>query len=254
MSEIDLRLGNWQDVLADVACDALIVDAPYSERTHSGHRDGVASAEGWTRRNGKVDPVVHRNHINYDRWSPADVAAFCDSWSPRTSGWFVTITDHVLARVWESELQRLGRYVFPPLPFTETGSRVRLAGDGPSSWTCWMVVARPSTREFQRWGTLTGEYRDSNERKPVTGGKPLGLMRAIVRDYSRPGDLICDPCAGGGTTLLAAAMEGRRAIGAECMPEHYEIARKRIAKGFTPTLFHDRQPEPEQLGLLGGEK
>jgi DNA modification methylase len=64
-------------------------------------------------------------------------------------------------------------------------------------------------------------------------------MRALVRDYTRPGDLICDPCAGGGTTLLAGVMEGRRAVGAECMPEHYEIARKRLERGFTPSLFSE---------------
>jgi site-specific DNA-methyltransferase (adenine-specific) len=70
---------------------------------------------------------------------------------------------------------------------------------------------------------------DSNERKPVVGGKTLGLMRSIVRDYTRPGDLVCDPCAGGGTTLLAARMDGRRSIGAEMMPEHCDIARRRLA-------------------------
>jgi DNA methylase len=239
----DLRLGRWQDVLADVTCDALIVDAPYSERTHESHsaRTDVLTAcardAKWAATGGQ------RQTISYDKWTPEHVMEFCGHWSERTSGWFVSITDHVLAPVWERVLQSLGRYVFAPLPLVETGSRVRLAGDGPSSWTCWVIVARPKTREFQRWGTLQGAYVDTNERKPVVGGKPLGIMRAIVRDYSRPGDLICDPCAGGGTTLLAALTEGRRAVGAEMDPKHYEIARKRLAKGFTPPLFVDR-PEP----------
>lgn len=239
----DLRFGRWQDVLADVTCDALIVDAPYSERTHESHsaRTDVLTAcardAKWAANGGK------RQVIAYDKWTPEHVGEFCGHWSDRTSGWLVSITDHVLAPVWERVLQSLGLYVFAPLPLVETGSRVRLAGDGPSSWTCWIVAARPKTRGFQRWGTLPGAYVDTNERKPVVGGKPLGLMRAIVRDYSRPGDLICDPCAGGGTTLLAALMEGRRAVGSEMDPKHFEIARKRLAKGFTPPLFVDR-PEP----------
>jgi site-specific DNA-methyltransferase (adenine-specific) len=62
-------------------------------------------------------------------------------------------------------------------------------------------------------------------------------MRAIVRDYSRPGDLIVDPYAGGATTLLAAAMEGRRAIGAECDPKTFALAVKRLASGYQPNLF-----------------
>ncbi len=67
--------------------------------------------------------------------------------------------------------------------------------------------------------------------------KPLGLMRAIVRDYSRFGDLVVDPYAGGGTTLLAAAMEGRRAIGAEVDPMTFEKAVARLRRGIQPGLF-----------------
>jgi site-specific DNA-methyltransferase (adenine-specific) len=62
-------------------------------------------------------------------------------------------------------------------------------------------------------------------------------MRAIIRDYTRPGDLIVDPCAGGATTLLAAAIEGRRCIGSEMDPETYAKAVRRLEAGWTPDLF-----------------
>lgn len=58
-------------------------------------------------------------------------------------------------------------------------------------------------------------YLGPAERKPEVGGKPVWLMRELVRDYSRQDWIVCDPCAGQATTLLAAAIEGRRAIGAE---------------------------------------
>jgi len=61
-------------------------------------------------------------------------------------------------------------------------------------------------------------------------------MRAIVRDYSRPGELVCDPCAGGGTTLLAAVLEGREAIGTELDPKTFELAVARLRKGYTPSF------------------
>jgi 23S rRNA G2445 N2-methylase RlmL len=38
---IELRLGDWREVLADVEPDAVITDPPYSERTHSGHNAGA---------------------------------------------------------------------------------------------------------------------------------------------------------------------------------------------------------------------
>lgn len=49
-------------------------------------------------------------------------------------------------------------------------------------------------------------------------------------------DLVCDPCAGGATTLLAAAIEGRRAIGAERDPATFASAQRRLACGYTPTF------------------
>lgn len=260
-SQCDLRFGRWQDVLSDVECDCLMVDAPYSERTHAGHDAGAkygnAKAgeprDNVARQAAKLPPA--RRKIDYEAWSIADVEAFVASWAPRTRGWFVTITDHVLASVWETCLRAQRRFVFPPIPLVEIGSRVRLSGDGPSCWTCWVVVARPSSQTFARWGTLPGAYIDTPERKPIVGGKHLGLMRALVRDYSRPGDLVCDPCCGAATTLIAAMTEGRRAIGAECLPAHYEIARKRMARGFTPTLFSEQagRVQASQPDLFDGE-
>jgi len=222
----DLRLGRWEDALADVeAVDTLIVDAPYSARTHEGHIN-----------HGTFDGA-NRGQLPYRAWDAGDVRAFCAAWSKRVRGWFVTITDDSLAPCWAAELAANGRYTFAPLPMVETGGCVRLGGDGPASWTRWIVVARPRTRRFAKWGALPGAYIGAREVKPVMGGKTLTLMRALVRDYSRPGDLVCDPCAGGATTLLAALQEGRRAVGAEMDPGHFEIAQKRLAGGFARPLF-----------------
>ena len=81
------------------------------------------------------------------------------------------------------------------------------------------------------WGSLPGAYVTSTaEKRAIKGGKPIALMRALVRDYSRPGDLVCDPCAGGATTLIAAALEGRRAIGAELDPKTFALACARIER------------------------
>ena len=251
---IDLRLGRYQDVLGDVTCDLLCVDAPYSAKTHDGHDGaaGVRARSGWVKRDGTIDPAKVRNGIDYTGWLQADVADFCDFWAPRCSGWIVTVTDHELAPIWAAELERTGRYVFAPLPFVAVGSRVRLAGDGPSSWTCWIVVARPKTREFQRWGTLDGAYvlpPGFAERGLVTGAKPPWLMRALVRDYSRPGDLVCDPCAGGGTTLLAAVQTGRRAIGSEMDQNTHAKATKRLQNAQVTVDWLD-VVQAEQQSLL----
>lgn len=192
--------------------DVLCVDAPYSARTHEGHHDDAA-----------------RRALDYAAWSPDDVAAFVAAWSPLTRGWFLSLTDDVLAPVWKSELAAQGRWVGTTIPCTERGGTVRLCGGGPSSCTTFLVVARPRTREYLDWITTESHYVVSREKKPIVGGKPLALMGALLSDYSRPSDLVCDPCAGGASTLRMAVRLGRDAIGSEPMPEHYEIGARLLA-------------------------
>lgn len=229
-SSWELRHGRYADVLADVEADTLITDPPYSARTHEAHgRDPAAAA--------MPNPKKAPKPVPYAHWSDDEMVEFIRSWSPRIRGWMAIITDHTLARTVE-RITAEDRYVFAPIPIVETGSRIRLAGDGPSSWTCWLIVARPKTRDFQRWGTLPGAYIGSGkgDREHI-GGKDSSIMRAIVRDYSRPNDLIVDPCAGAATTLYAAACEGRRSIGAEMDEATYEKALARLRRGHTPSLF-----------------
>ncbi len=252
---VDLRLGRWQDVLADVECDVLISDPPYSARTHDGADAGAGQANGskrhardakWAKSGGV------RQEISYSAWDEDDVNAFVDHWGPRTRGWFCVITDHVLAPIFAGAMalpENGGRYVFAPVPIVETGSRVRLTGDGPSSWTCYLVVGRPKREPYSKWGTLPGAYVGSGKGdREIIGGKDSEIMRRIVRDYSRPGDVVADPCAGMATTLVASAIEGRRAIGAEVDPATHARATARLARGFTPTLFAD-SPTFAQGGL-----
>lgn len=59
--------------------------------------------------------------------------------------------------------------------------------------------------------------------------KPVDLMRHYVLNSSQPGDLVMDPYAGSATTLIAAANEGRRAVGFEKDPEIFRNACRRMS-------------------------
>lgn len=215
----------------DRKVDALILDAPYSERTHRAGDECAVDARD-------LPDSVDRRGINYGAWTPADVHECIALWAPITRGWMVTITDYGLAPAWEAAMLDAGRYVFSPLPFYSPGCSVRLFGDGPSSWTCWIVVSRPRSEPWSKWGTLPGGYSGPPERnKAVVGGKPLWLMERLCEDYARPGQLVCDPCCGGGTTLEAARRTGRRAIGGDAMLEHAKIAAARVARPTQRALF-----------------
>lgn len=62
--------------------------------------------------------------------------------------------------------------------------------------------------------------------------KPLGVMRFIV-GVAPPG-IVCDPFMGSGTTLVAAKLEGRKAVGIEIEERYCEVAANRLRQG---TLF-----------------
>lgn len=226
----DLRCGDWRDVLPDVECDALISDPPYSERTHSGHNKVLDSQR-----------EVINHGIDFSSWDADNIKEFVGSWAPRTRGWMVVMTSHDLFPAYESALQALGRYVFQPIPCVIRGMSLRVCGDGPSSWAVYAVVSRPRNREFSAWGTLPGAYvctrGNASQREQITGGKPVGLMSAIVRDYSRPGDLICDPCAGMATTGIAAQSLGRRFVGSEIDPATHARAVERLALPSQSEMF-----------------
>lgn len=57
---------------------------------------------------------------------------------------------------------------------------------------------------------------------------PEDLIRRYLENFTAPGDLVCDPMAGTGSSLLAAVTCGRRAWGVELNPQFAEIARSRF--------------------------
>lgn len=228
----ELRLGRWQDVAADLTADAVISDPPFSARTHEG--GGRAEREdGYA-----VDGLAPE----YAAWTRDDVHDFVRHWSPRCRGWMVAITDHLLAPHWEAAYHDVGRYAFPPVGIVIRGMSVRLRGDGPSSWTLYALVARPATREFAAWGTLDGGYTGPRSGRGWSSGgrgKPDWLLQALVRDYSRPGDLVVDPCCGWGSTLAAARALDRRSIGIDVDPDAIGEARRRLAAPIQGEIFLD---------------
>jgi adenine-specific DNA-methyltransferase len=60
---------------------------------------------------------------------------------------------------------------------------------------------------------------------------PVELVERLVLAFTNEGDWVLDPFMGVGSTAIAALKNGRRAIGAEIMPEYVTVARERVKAG-----------------------
>lgn len=118
-------------------------------------------------------------------------------------------------------------------------------------------VPRPFEDLRMEYESLAGEYEDQRRPfnvtdralsvdvwhfptvKPYKGKhpceKPESMLRHMINASSRAGDLILDPFAGSGATLIAASNAGRRAVGIEKDERWCEHAANRLSQG-TPEL------------------
>ncbi len=107
----------------------------------------------------------------------------------------------------------------------------QFTGDRPA--TGWEGIGMFHTHEKMRWngggrhGVFT--YNKINGSHPTE--KPLSLVMELVELFSNPNDVILDPFMGSGTTLLAAKLLGRRAIGIELDEKYCEVAANRLRQG-----------------------
>jgi site-specific DNA-methyltransferase (adenine-specific) len=242
IGDSELWCGDCREVLPGLQkVDAVIVDPPYSARCHAGHDSGAA-----LHRDGS-----ERIELGYSALSADGVRELAAVYARLCNGWVVWMTDSDLALTVRQALEAVGRYAFAPIPFYQPGRSVRLSGDGPCSWTDWIIAARTTAQ--MKWGTLPGGYVAGTgwNDKARMGGKPTALMRALVGDYSKVGDLVLDSHMGAGTTGVACAMLGRRFVGVEIDRQAFDIACDRIENAYrqAPLIAHE-MPKQKQEALL----
>ena len=77
---------------------------------------------------------------------------------------------------------------------------------------------------FKQQGFIT----DSKDKRYHPTQKPTELVQMLIEQFSEPGQLICDPFLGSGTTAVAAVKADRHYIGWEIDPGYFQICCDRL--------------------------
>lgn len=210
------------DVLPSVSVDVIVTDPPY------GVDGAILNAK---RKNGTKNPNARHNDWHDEpEWdrdiNPAWCKAVCDAapivcwfgnWRRRDQ--VERAMPHPLRAeiVWAKDT-----HVGPPCPLAMRDERI---------WLFSVEGIKGNHFETTVWDEPiipTWEHRrHKNE-------KPLGLMRRLIRFACKPGDVICDPFMGSGTTLRAAADLGHPCIGIDINKTYCKATVDRLRQG---TLF-----------------
>jgi site-specific DNA-methyltransferase (adenine-specific) len=139
--------------------------------------------------------------------------------------------------------QRYGFKHYIPLVFRKNFSAQVLKANMKVVGNCeyGLILYRDKLPKFNNNGRMIFncfEWQKDNETPKVhPTQKPVPLLRNLIELFSDKGDVVIDPCAGSGSTLLAAAQCGRRAYGFEIKKEFYKAANERTLRFIQTRLF-----------------
>lgn len=93
--------------------------------------------------------------------------------------------------------------------------------------------------------------RDTETPKIHPTQKSVHVLRNLIEIFTDPGDVVIDPVAGSGTTLLAAEQLGRRAFGFEIKKEFVDAFHREIKNNYQFTIFQEiKKDKHEQISIL----
>lgn len=206
---VTLWLGDCLEELAWLEADVLVTDPPFgiAWATHGGGRD----LRNWA-------PRQPKEGIANDHDTSARDAAL-EAWGDKPSIVFgsplkAPPADTIQVLVWRK-----------PLDAGIVGARFTWRRDWEAIYLRgrWPRVNPKRSSVIESQGGLE-RYRNGHPH-----AKPVDLLEHLIEEA--PPGVIADPFAGSGSTLVAAARLGRKAIGVELEERYCEIAARRLAQG-----------------------
>lgn len=222
---VTLYQGDCRDVLPTLPrVDHVMTDPPYSDDTHDNARSGNGN---------RGETFITFSSMTVDTLRAVLGTCRARRWAVLTVDW-----QHVLplkqAPPSGWRFVRHGVWIKPnPTPM--------FSGDRPGhGWEAVAILHAVGDDAIKmRWnnGGHAGVWIHPKIQAGHPTQKPEVFLQTLVLDFTDPGDVILDPFAGAGTTLVAAKRLGRRAIGIEIDPWYCELTATRLAQGSLAEMF-----------------
>ena len=153
--------------------------------------------------------------------------------------------------------RRYGFMHYIPLVFRKKFSAQVLKANMKIVGNCeyGLVLYKDKLPKFNNDGAMIFncfEWATDNETPKIhPTQKPKQLMKRLVEIFTDVGDVVIDPTAGSGVSLLAAAELGREAYGFEIKKDFYQKAKERVLRRLQPDIFamaelNEKQKRAEQ--------
>lgn len=235
---VTLYLGDCREILPTLSVDHVISDPPYEDELHK--------AMGRIRRNDGREMVqdLGFDGVNAGR---AETAAACVA---SARGWVILFTLAEGVRAWRDDLQAAKAKWDTTCFWVKPDSSPRFNGQGPARAaecfvTCWAGTGYRKWNGGGKRGLYTHCVNTGRQGEHPTE-KPVPLMVEIVTDFTQPGEAICDPFMGSGTTGVACVRLGRSFVGIEQDSKWFDLSCRRISDELRrPRL--DLTPAPKQV-------
>jgi site-specific DNA-methyltransferase (adenine-specific) len=104
-----------------------------------------------------------------------------------------------------------------------------------------IILYRDKLPKFNNHGKMVFNcmdwQRDNETEKVHPTQKPVKVLKNLIEIFTDQGDVVIDPCAGSGSTLLAAVQCNRQAYGFEIKKNFYKEAKEKVLKNIQKSLL-----------------
>jgi site-specific DNA-methyltransferase (adenine-specific) len=259
---VTVILGDCREVLPTLGkVDHVICDPPYEKHMHSAKRGKLKRTDG--QRSPEVLGFASVEEIR------PEVAKLCGEVA---QGWLLLFCTSEGVALWRDAIEVAGARYKRSCVWIKPDSTPQLNGQGPgmgdeSIAVAWCgddseferIIASWCGPGHSRWngggrrGVFTHLVNPASRQGDHPTEKPVSLMTELVTLFTNPGELICDPFCGSGSTGIACVRSRRRFVGIEINPTWFELSCRRISAAlkqddmFVPTVA---APKPKQMALI----